>query len=155
MITESELIDKLKKGFTGSDDYLSGVNDGMFTLINHLTDQIKSMEGQVKELRETIKRREDGKANLLSELESLQKENAELKSLHEEEPLTRDEIISWLKEQKNQYGTIKASFETDTFYADVCLETDGYLHLCGDISEQYEFEELTYLQFVSNNPLTN
>ncbi len=48
MITESELIDKLKKGFTGSDDYLSGVNDGMFTLINHLTDQTKSMEEQLK-----------------------------------------------------------------------------------------------------------
>jgi hypothetical protein len=38
MNKNEQMIENLKKGFSGSNDYLSGVNDGMYALLRELND---------------------------------------------------------------------------------------------------------------------
>lgn len=65
MKTKQEItnrIEELKKNFKGSDDYLSGVNDGMYQLMNDLLDEqpspprlrevIEEMEDEIKRMNE-------------------------------------------------------------------------------------------------------
>ena len=37
------IVEELKKNFTGSDDYLSGVNDGMFTMGKYMIKMSKEI----------------------------------------------------------------------------------------------------------------
>lgn len=47
MITESKLIDELKKDFEGNSSYISGANDGMFHLANKLDGIFKLIENGI------------------------------------------------------------------------------------------------------------
>jgi len=80
--TKEEILEKhtgetgiyLTKGMVRGSDALEAMDE----YTTHLTDQIKSMEGQVKELRDENEIQGNYNDMLIKELESLQKENERL-----------------------------------------------------------------------------